>query len=486
MHRGYRALFVSAAMSIAPTIASAQNDPKVAAAAAKSAAEKAKTEAQAVAAASGDLRLRGPNGSFDVIQGSTNEIVLVYTVLGVNPTLKFRYAPTARPSVTGGFFEAASSSTGPLQGLSADQRADMMAALNSAAVKGPMLAASAPRTAGTPSFVRKELHFAPPPPSVTARDNFANVEITASDAAGTTKTLTLRVDLVKRGGTFVSNFRADNGYSLENAYLALALDELGDKTESYRKIKLSAFGFDTTMLQDLGGPASDGFAVSNDDAVYVVVRGTNPTDLASWFTDIQLTQDGASRYARSPAAKVHHGFRVQFEQDFEPLILQRLNGARDAGKPIILIGHSLGAAVVTLAAARLDMLGKTVRAVYAFASPSVGNAEFRNDYNSRLGQRHYRMINQEDIVPRLAAPPLYYAVGRLWYIDHNPGHAIRQLEFDDLDVSMTAHCTLHCNPTAFATRHRLEEYWFYVAAALPASVDKTKLPPAPAKPSLAP
>ena len=60
------------------------------------------------------------------------------------------------------------------------------------------------------------------------------------------------------------------------------------------------------------------------------------------------------------------------------------------------------------------------------------------------------------------------------------------IEFDDLDVSMTAHCTLHCNPTAFATRHRLEEYWYYVAAALPASVDKTKLPPAPAKPSLAP
>jgi triacylglycerol lipase len=221
--------------------------------------------------------------------------------------------------------------------------------------------------------------------------------------------------------------------------------------------------------------------VSNEDAVYIIFRGTNPSDIQTWVT-ARVIQDPATRYARSPGARIHRGFRASFEQDFENRILTRLDGARDRGKPIVVIGHSLGASMATVAAARLDMLGKPVRAVYAFASPNVGNAEFKADYNSRLGQRHYRMINQEDIVPRLLVPPLYWAVGRMWYIDHKAPHTIRAMEFDDLDPEMTAYCTLNCKPSTFLTRHRHLEYWAYLSQNMPASVDRSKLPASPPMP----
>jgi hypothetical protein len=72
-------------------------------------------------------------------------------------------------------------------------------------------------------------------------------------------------------------------------------------------------------------------------------------------------------------------------------------------------GHSLGGAMATLASVRLASEGYTVRAVYTFGSPRVGDRAFRRKY--RLP--NYRFVNDDDLVPHLPFSWCYKHVGTL-------------------------------------------------------------------------
>src|SRR5262249_54451343 len=83
-------------------------------------------------------------------------------------------------------------------------------------------------------------------------------------------------------------------------------------------------------------------------------------------------------------------------------------------KPVWLTGHSLGAALATLAAARWAA-GHRVQGLYTFGSPRVGNAAFA----ATVPGPCYRFVNNNDVVTRLPPPGLfagYRHVGVLKYI----------------------------------------------------------------------
>lgn len=74
---------------------------------------------------------------------------------------------------------------------------------------------------------------------------------------------------------------------------------------------------------------------------------------------------------------------------------------QDGAKPVILVGHSYGGGLCQLVAhllARHRPEG-TLRGVYSYASPRVGNPAYVAGSNFH----HFRFANQEDIIPRL--PP---------------------------------------------------------------------------------
>lgn len=56
-----------------------------------------------------------------------------------------------------------------------------------------------------------------------------------------------------------------------------------------------------------------------------------------------------------------------------------------------------------------------VQGVYTFGSPRVGNDVFREDINVKI----YRIVNNDDIVPRVPPPGIYAHVGELKFIDSN-------------------------------------------------------------------
>ena len=135
---------------------------------------------------------------------------------------------------------------------------------------------------------------------------------------------------------------------------------------------------------------------------FVVFRGTEPDELSDLATDAQ-----AMLVDWQGIGRVHLGFRLA------------LNGAWDrieawlkqaSGLEVWITGHSLGAALATLAAALMP----EARLV-SFGSPRVGDAAFAARFEGRSVRRY---VNCCDLVPKLPPALLGYAhVQGLAYID---------------------------------------------------------------------
>ena len=120
------------------------------------------------------------------------------------------------------------------------------------------------------------------------------------------------------------------------------------------------------------------------------------TNVDIWLTDWQ--QGG----------KVHRGFKEALEEVW-PDLLPYIRKLHDKGCKIWITGHSLGGALATLFASRYG----NAQGVYTFGSPRVGNEVFNKNFEAKI----YRIVNNDDIVPRVPPPGKYVHVGKLKFID---------------------------------------------------------------------
>jgi len=162
----------------------------------------------------------------------------------------------------------------------------------------------------------------------------------------------------------------------------------------------------------------------NADAVILVFRGSEGYDrqkkingsklLADWgLTDFLATYRTVSKWGRG--VKVHAGFANALHkgapgQDSAYNQLKTKIVPRLKGRTLWVTGHSLGAALATLAAMDLQTDRVPVQGVYAFGSPRVGNARFKAAFDRAFkGRPLQRWVNDRDIVPlNPPAPPLDY------------------------------------------------------------------------------
>jgi hypothetical protein len=109
---------------------------------------------------------------------------------------------------------------------------------------------------------------------------------------------------------------------------------------------------------------------------------------------------------------MHIGFRQALDQ---PGVWDAVAAhlATLSDRPIWFAGHSLGAALATIAATRFSRL-RPVRGLYTFGSPRVGNRRFV----ATVPRCAIRFVNNADQVTRLPPPIGGYAhVGQLKFID---------------------------------------------------------------------
>lgn len=159
---------------------------------------------------------------------------------------------------------------------------------------------------------------------------------------------------------------------------------------------------------------------SNKETGIVVFRGTDaddPTDIGDDADFILKSWEHGS--------KVHTGFARAFDE-VRPALT---NAVQEMGGPILFTGHSLGAALATLAASLYKRPGKA-GALYTFGSPRVGDSAF---VDTLRDTESHRFRDCSDVVTRVPPPEMGYAhVGPAHYIDRNG-----VITVDPSDVTVT-------------------------------------------------
>jgi triacylglycerol lipase len=140
--------------------------------------------------------------------------------------------------------------------------------------------------------------------------------------------------------------------------------------------------------------STQAFMMGNDQLIVLAFRGTESKCLKDWMTDanINLIEDCYG--------EVHRGFSFGLNEIWQE-ILQKLATFRTQNQALFITGHSLGAALATLAAARLSAPDQ-VQGVYNFGSPRVGNQDFVTCFDSVYAGRAFRFVNNNDLVTRVA------------------------------------------------------------------------------------
>jgi len=169
------------------------------------------------------------------------------------------------------------------------------------------------------------------------------------------------------------------------------------------------------FINDEKSDIQAGITVSeNKRRICVVFRGSESK--ADWRYNLRIM-----KHKLSDNIKVHSGFYKQLtENNVYDTIVSEVKKILEMHPDfsIYITGHSLGGALSTLFGYMLSNEIDNQITVVSFASPRVGNYEWKQAFNAKSNLTHYRVTNNRDIV---TAFPVYRY--------HHVGHNIRL--FDD-------------------------------------------------------
>ena len=187
-------------------------------------------------------------------------------------------------------------------------------------------------------------------------------------------------------------FRA--AYSDRMAWICASMAELAyerfEKNEEVKKDfmeKLHSGGFSLLGTFNSDETGTQAFLATNGKYAILAFRGTEKN-----WRDVQT--DLLARRVKTSSGQVHSGFRTAYEsvaKEIEPW-LQRIGR-----QPLYITGHSLGAALATVATASLEAnphFEGQIAACYTFGSPRVASAEYDPNIKTSL----FRVVNTTDIV----------------------------------------------------------------------------------------
>lgn len=203
----------------------------------------------------------------------------------------------------------------------------------------------------------------------------------------------------------------------------LAYDRFEDdpKVREMFEAKLRGGGFRLVEIFNSKATDTQAFLAANAEFAVLAFRGTEVKKKQDVLTDLRATRISVIE------GGVHRGFQGAYNSVKNEI--ENCLGTLDEKLPIYITGHSLGAALATVATQNLDQGDKfreRIAACYTFGSPRVGNTK----YDRALKAPIYRMVNTTDIVtviPLLAMG--YVHIGDIRYLGRTPGEFSRQIPF---------------------------------------------------------
>ncbi|MGO9138564.1 MAG: lipase family protein [Syntrophales bacterium] len=207
--------------------------------------------------------------------------------------------------------------------------------------------------------------------------------------------------------------RRATAFDMVNAWWLIEASTLAYAEEDFVHPRFQKAGL--TEVKFFTGNGTQCFVANNDEFAVIVFRGTEirrregKSDYRNIIADLKtdadiiLTDSGRG-------GKVHKGFKDALDEVWVKKGLLKYIKTKDtSNRTIWFTGHSLGAALATLAAERYG----NVQGLYTFGSPRVGDIDFADRFHINA----YRFVNNNDIVARVPPPILYKHVGNLRYID---------------------------------------------------------------------
>ena len=179
-----------------------------------------------------------------------------------------------------------------------------------------------------------------------------------------------------------------------------------DPKESKNKFK--SFGF--TIVEFFNIEGAQAYLLKDMNDIHVLsFRGTEVTQKSDVLADLK-----AGKNLEACGGKVHVGFKGEINKVWPAITVSLANI-----DSVYVTGHSLGAAMATIAASRMQT---KVKALITFGSPRVGDKEFVKS----VAVEHYRVQNNCDDVTKVPF--------RVMGFDHHGTHKYMNFhgEFRDL------------------------------------------------------
>jgi len=148
-------------------------------------------------------------------------------------------------------------------------------------------------------------------------------------------------------------------------------------------------GFPKTEFVNIDG--AQAYVFYNKTDLIIACRGTQVGDMNDIYADLQVFQADSVT-----GNKIHQGFKEEVDKIYDDV--ESILARRGLAKKIWCCGHSLGGAMVTILAQRLEFKGGyDVDTLYTYGSPRAGGPKFRAWCDKHLN--HQRFVNNNDVVP---------------------------------------------------------------------------------------
>ena len=155
-----------------------------------------------------------------------------------------------------------------------------------------------------------------------------------------------------------------------------------DEPDSNGIKKFKELGYSIQEFFDIKG--AQAYLLKGDKDYVLSFRGTEVTEKSDIFADLE-----AGKNLEACGGKVHVGFKGEVNK-----LWPAIESSIDQIDSLYVTGHSLGAAMATIASSRIQ---SKVKALITFGSPRVGNGEFVDSLNVT----HFRVQNNCDDVTKV-------------------------------------------------------------------------------------
>jgi triacylglycerol lipase len=181
----------------------------------------------------------------------------------------------------------------------------------------------------------------------------------------------------------------------QQSLLFAELSMIAYNSEKQAMAQAKEMGFTEVHFFDHKG--AQGYTFETEHDLVVSCRGTEPTQLNDIAADLRALPVKSQTMGR-----VHEGFKLEADKIWAGIKTQ----IEQSEKMTWFTGHSLGAAMTTLCAARCFYHAPqiTIGAIFTYGSPRAGWRGFIN----KLHVPHWRWVNNADVVTRVPLAVMGY------------------------------------------------------------------------------